>query len=435
MYRLGFSANFIAGFWDAMTDWIPLEASLWFLGSPVASFIVLGTIAVAIVGFSAFSAVTNYAHSRERMKRSVVSSIWALACAYALILAANSPSIISDATTYIGLIGGEFARVMLPSSALMVILLVWIGVEAFAGSPKVLGAVLIPLTISAGVSAHIRAYDTAMNSYTEFAIIRDAVGRQAQIEGPIKELLVIRPPEGHSYLGPPPFNDEFDFVSSLVAGNTSLMYDQALHLEPQSPAVAALDQQGQLLLDPAYTSAIPCKKSVYYLSEEAVIADLAAPMYLVQNSGSCVGTIARYFVTPVSDPRHIPSKAFAGTGTPDDFWEATPYPVTLSIFYPSTERATAYSLGTNAGFDSMVTGWRLEASNDNVGWVTLDQQSGIRTWPPNGARLTFPIANPGSYRAYRFVFTQGSDRKMRIYHIAIELARSGNIRGQVPLSP
>ena len=154
-----------------------------------------------------------------------------------------------------------------------------------------------------------------------------------------------------------------------------------------------------------------------------MIADFAAPMYLPWNSASCIRSVARYFVTPISDSTHIPSGAFANRGEADAFWETTPYPVVLSVQYADAQTVTAYSLGGNEG-DAvrMPTAWRFEASKDTLEWVPLDAQSDIADWPGNG-QMTFPIAKPGAYRAYRFVFTRGQSDTMRIYKISLETAK------------
>ncbi len=137
-------------------------------------------------------------------KRSVAEPLWALVCAVGFIVLVNTPSFVSDS-------GGEFARLLFPSAAVLVLLLAWIGVELLSSWPPILNASMVALAASGIVAANIRSSNTAVNSSMEFAIMREAVGRMAQVKGAIKELLVIRPPFGRAYVGPPPFADEFDF--------------------------------------------------------------------------------------------------------------------------------------------------------------------------------------------------------------------------------
>jgi hypothetical protein len=349
--------------------------------------------------------------------------LFALACASALTAAANAPSLVSDG-------GGAFARLMWPASSLIVILLLWIGVEVFSTLPRILNLILVGLTVAAGISAYIIGFDSATNANMEFSMMREGVGREAQIKGPIKELFVIIPAEGRSYLGPPTFSDEFNLLSSSALAAVQYMHQQALAAKNARTIVPLLANGETLTFDPAYFEEPKCKRGFLYVSQEAVAVDFAAPMYLIRNPSTCVRGIARYLVTPVSDGAHSPSRAFANRNDEDEFWESTPYPVSLVVHYPSSETVTAYFLGTDADAGSaasaddsnakrMPSAWRFEGSDDDVNWVLLDQQSAVTKWSAGASK--FPIAKPGAYRSYRFVFTSGPSDVMRIYRASLDV--------------
>ncbi len=76
------------------------------------------------------------------------------------------------------------------------------------------------------------------------------------------------------------------------------MYSQALLRQPRSPQVEALRHDASVFFDP-YFEDKACRRDTFYLSEEGVVADMAAPMYLPENDGSCVRDVARYTVVPI----------------------------------------------------------------------------------------------------------------------------------------
>ena len=386
------------------------EATLWFLSWPQSSSFVAGAIALGVAAYIAASPYRGGCPSAAG--RAALEAAWALLATFVLVMVANAPSIVSHA-------GGSFARLMLPASALITILLVWLLVGTFRGSPVLLHGILIVLTGCAVIESGIRCFHTAMNSSMEFSMVREAVAKQAAIAGPINELLIVKPPEGYSYVGPPPYEDEFDFISSVASDKVKQMYEQVLAANRQRPAVAALKREGTLFFDPAYNGT-PCKKGTIYLSQNAVVADMAAPMHLAENPDSCVGAIARYSVTPVSDPVHFPSLALNAATGQNSFWETGPYPVVLTIDYPRAEMVTSYAIGTKDDFARTPTMWQLEASNGGDAWVPIDERSGISKWPLDGSVLMFQVENPGAYRAFRFTFLQGHNKIMRIDRLLLQ---------------
>lgn len=386
-YQLDLSSEIPHRLWQALTDWLPLEARLWFLEWPGAPLVVAGAIVFGILARAAASVRHSSTQNGGR-----TAPLWALGCAIFLTVVANSPSIASEA-------GGGFARLMFPASAVLVILLVWIGAEALPG--RVFNIVLIVLVIAAGIAAHVRVFYMAENASIEYELMRDAVGRLAQVTGPIKELLLIKAPGDRAYVGPPPFADEFDFLSSVSCGNMEFMYYHAISDRLAPPEIHALKQDALLLYDPACDPP-PCNKGIFYLSSEAVILDPSAPMYLPNNPASCIDGIARYSATPVPDHHHSPSAAFGDDG--EDFWEARSYPVVLNISYPRRETIISYFLGAGEGAP---TAWRFEASNDQLTWIELDAHSDGVEWAARKP-VKFPIVHPGAYRNYRLIFTRGT---------------------------
>lgn len=432
-YHLGLSARVADRVLFFFKTWLPCEARLWFLELPIAAI-----FCGAIVAFGVFWLLRYPARARsfQRTKHFKSSLLWALACGGSLILVSNLPSIMSDAG---GSPEGIPAREMFPASAIIVLLVVWIGNEALWARPKVSRVLLIAFTIAAGVAANARAFYTATNAAIEFTVMRDAVGRMVAVDSPLRELLIIRPPFGRSYVGAKPYLDEFNFVSSIYEANVYSMYQQAILTKPTTPRFVALAHESTILFDPAYRTTygdekVSCRKRVFYLGADGIIADMAAPMHLTENAGSCIGSIARYSVLPASNGRHPPTRALAGgVFHADDFWEAGPYPVILTINYPNTQTITSYSLGTEFNSEKMPWSWRFEGDADGGNWVTLDKESNISNWPLHGQGLSFPISKPGAYRSYRLVFTTGPGDLLRIYHISFRGLDTGSSRA--PPSP
>ena len=98
----------------------------------------------------------------------------------------------------------------------------------------------------------------------------------------------------------------------------------------------------------------------------------------------------------------------------------------LSVQYADAQTVTAYSLGAAGDSGQMPTAWRFEASKDTLKWELLDARSDVADWPGVG-RMTFPIAKPEAYRAYRFVFTKGQSNTMRIYQISLETTKESSL--------
>ncbi|MCY2950507.1 MAG: glycoside hydrolase N-terminal domain-containing protein [Planctomycetota bacterium] len=82
-------------------------------------------------------------------------------------------------------------------------------------------------------------------------------------------------------------------------------------------------------------------------------------------------------------------------------------PVTWQAELAKPERAASYTLiGANP---KEIAGLVLEASNDGTAWTVLDRKAGQPVFEKENQTRTFPIAQPGEYRFYRFTFTPRSE--------------------------
>ncbi len=69
-----------------------------------------------------------------------------------------------------------------------------------------------------------------------------------------------------------------------------------------------------------------------------------------------------------------------------------------------------------------IIGLVLEGSNDGAAWTVLDRKAGQPIFEKENETKTFPIAQPGEYRSYRFTFTPLSE-----YFTMREIALDGVI--------
>ena len=125
-YELEFARDFLHQFWSKATDLIKSEATLWFLNWPQSSSFVAGAIALGVAGYIGASACRRRCPGAAW--KGALESAWALLATLVLVMVANAPTIISDT-------GGDFARLMLPASALITILLVWLIVGTLRTRP------------------------------------------------------------------------------------------------------------------------------------------------------------------------------------------------------------------------------------------------------------------------------------------------------------
>ena len=98
-----------------------------------------------------------------------------------------------------------------------------------------------------------------------------------------------------------------------------------------------------------------------------------------------------------------------GTLDPGDTWQFNCHkkPVSWLAELAKPQRVAAYTLaGANP---KNLTGLVLEASNDGSTWTTLDRQADRPLFEKENEIKTFPIAQPGEYRFYRFTFTTESE--------------------------
>lgn len=104
------------------------------------------------------------------------------------------------------------------------------------------------------------------------------------------------------------------------------------------------------------------------------------------------------------------------------FWEVKgSYPHRIRTGFLQSKKLLGYTFKVGIhlpeSITRMPTDWKLEGSNDEEQWVSLDVRSNQTQWRENGQE-TYIIQNPGDYAYYRFVFLKGLDRSLiRIYEI------------------
>lgn len=137
-------------------------------------------------------------------------------------------------------------------------------------------------------------------------------------------------------------------------------------------------------------------------------------------------------MTSATEPTPLAASASSGSGYGmfSDAYRATwqsSFGVTtnqwVAIDLGSAKNVTQYTMSTGmeAATTNMYAGgmpgsWRLEASNDNVSWTTIDTRTatssdwgGYRYWQTPIVK-TFQFTNANAYRYYRFYFVQTADR-------------------------
>lgn len=113
---------------------------------------------------------------------------------------------------------------------------------------------------------------------------------------------------------------------------------------------------------------------------------------------------------PSNDSVYTAARAFDRSPAPNAFWEVTMKgPVELALAYDKPITVQSYTLQAGVERDRMPSDWQLQASQGGGKWVTVDTQSGHKTWTAGGV-MTFKVAKPQPASSYRFIFasTAGS---------------------------
>ena len=409
-----------------ITELIPVAARLWWFQFKYAGYIVILTIILGISTLTLRPAPSERLGGRR--VRLNAEPLLILIFVVAAGMLANAPTVMSNAV-------GPFFRLLFPCSALFVLLLAWIGWNLLRGPIDRFRVILIAIAAIVGFSAYSTVQDSAANANIEVTILRAAIGQLTQNKDPIKELFIVRPPDSPPYLGANPVSpDEFNAPSSKdraftygmvrvlsQAAGTSWSELNRPRVEPVFDPAYFVDPSVIDSLDPAVHNA-SCKSNLIYLHEGAVIADMAAPLYLAPtfmktNPGSCAREFAYYDVSPEVFAKHSSLRLFDFDRTSDSYWQTEPYPVVFRVRYAGPKVITNYTLGAGNDVTKMPVSWRFEGSVDSVSWVLLDEPQNQATWLP-GQQREYPIANHNPYRYYRFVFTKGVDTTLRIAKIA-----------------
>ena len=124
------------------------------------------------------------------------------------------------------------------------------------------------------------------------------------------------------------------------------------------------------------------------------------------------------------------------------YWETTrgfPHWVTYD-FKAERPRMLRYLLQTGPhGDDStqrMPQDWKLQASDGDLNWITIDNRENQTDWKGNEIRI-YDIKNPGVYRYYRFYIDSGNNSKvLRLYKFRLyeeEIEKTLNVKSHAPV--
>ena len=151
---------------------------------------------------------------------------------------------------------------------------------------------------------------------------------------------------------------------------------------------------------------------------------------------------------------HVPVESFSLTvdsGDPDfegrnllaqTYWETAkgfPHWVTYD-FKSARSRMSRYLLQTGPHGDDatqrMPRDWELQASEDGLDWITIDNRENQTDWKENEIRI-YNIKNPASSRYYRLLIDSGNDSNMlRLYRFRLyeeEIEKTLKVKSHVPV--
>jgi hypothetical protein len=435
-YHFDLTSSLVQKLYFGLTRQLPTAARLWWFDYPWTGYAVLLAMAFGALALVAWRLMVRTPVQSPASRFEPLLFLALIACA---AFVADAPAILSSAS-------GLFLRLLFPSSALFVLLLAWMGAESLRNSVRGFRIGLVAALCVAGISAHLTTASFAALTNEEVTIMRGAIGQLVQSTAPIRQLFVIRPPDYPTYFGHRVFSDEFNDPSSRDYGFAFAMV-QVLSEEAGLPWLDAAKLRIEPTFDPAYFNGeinssfnpafrvADCKSGLVYLHEGAVIADMAAPLYLApifmtKNLGSCAHEFAYYSASPENSALHSSLKLFELQRSEDSFWETGPYPVLFRVRYAAPKFVKSYVLGAPSDATRMPLSWRLEGSADDVTWTPLDEERDQPVWS-GGEQRQFTVARADAYRYYRLVFSKGSDALFRIATIDLQAADVAQTRWSV----
>jgi hypothetical protein len=315
-------------------------------------------------------------------------------------------------------------RSLAPSSAFLIILLVW-QISIFVGflgnryQSKFLFGILAGLTFVFGAFAQYNTYQYfALQSTKEIFFFETQV--MPFIQGAVNEVKVIRP-KGNSFL---PIGDEHSRFNSgehlyPLVGMLKYAYRKNGYPVPFK-RLYLLDSvlKGKTIFFKEGSTA-----RIVRFPEGNPLASIAPDKtvwidmnYLLHKWGTLVSPKYSFISSHESGVNTV-NFAFDGQANPASFWEVGPFPVFVDISYEKEFMLSGYSIINVDSKDRMPLSWKLEGLSTNITWYLLDEQNDVPPWKVNEKR-TYSISNPVLNQKYRLTFTKGrSAGGMRVYEI------------------
>lgn len=330
-------------------------------------------------------------------------------------------------------------RVLLPTSAIFVLLVVWAAGSIVGAIPEILvnkrflvsGDFFLQslqiiifggLLALAGVTAYKNTRDSAKNNAAEYSYLQSVLLNHINSFGVPSHIHFIRPRGNISYLGLPTLgNGEFNFNSAANWPNVLWMVRASL--------LPFFADRNDVRVIPGYRAT-----SEQYLpgfitvtqedmppasadSRKTVIIDMNArirPESLFRRADIMTNLHVETSHSTASRPIIL---AFDGSTAPDDFWEAANFPIVVDLLFREPKDLSSYSFSTGESGERMPRSWQVFGVDNEMNEHMIDSRFLDESWKPHETRNFF-LGNPSRYSRYRIVFNEGFSKDiLRIYEI------------------
>lgn len=330
-------------------------------------------------------------------------------------------------------------RVLLPTSAIFVLLIVWAAGSIVDAIPELLVKkrflalrsfflqslqiiIFGGFLVLAGATAYKNTRDSATNNAAEYSYLQSVLLNHINNFGVPSHIHFIRPRGNISYLGLPTLgNGEFNFKSAANWPNVLWMLRASLlpFFADRNDVKVILGYRAtpEQYLPGFITVTQGDMPPASADSRGTVIIDMNArirPESLFKRADIMTDL---HVETSSSTASHPIILAFDGSKAPDDFWEAANFPIVVNLLFREPKELFSYSFSTGESGGRMPRSWQVFGVDNEMNEDMIDSRFLDKSWEPHETRK-FILGNPSRYSRYRIVFSEGfSEDILRIYEI------------------
>lgn len=336
----------------------------------------------------------------------------------AVLALANLPTLAAAASV-------SPARVLIPYSAIIVLLCVWSGCRLMDRwhfrQDRIILIVATVLALWGVYTARANTQRHALLAGREIEYIRDNLER-ALVQGDVRGVHVVRPRAGACGVYGPSEADELALPSSGFWQDVPHMVKVANSLLRQPLQEVVVSSGGKDGPVPRMPGTLVIDMNDFCASYRERNSTSLAPHNAQMDSDPVIEASGQTACGPLG-------RAFDGQAV--TYWEVVgPFPHWLLYDLGRSEKRTlvgyAFSQGVVASNDEVGSrtpkAWEVYASDDGISWVMIDKHSNEGEWK-SSERRSYLIQHPASFRRYKFIFLEGTGNvSLRLYELQLRFA-------------